>query len=140
MANLGKKGEIYVARFRHAGKEYKKSLKTSCVADARAAMHAIQRAIHGLATGMLQVPAGVNPGDFILSGGLIKESVRVRKRVRPLNDLIDDYLANQSHKATSSVCTEGVHLRNLKKKLGNKAESPADRITHRDLEHYLQAR
>ena len=36
MANLGKKGELYVARFRYGGKEYKKSLKTDRVADARA--------------------------------------------------------------------------------------------------------
>lgn len=66
MANLGKKGDIYVARFRYGGKEYKKSLKTSRKVDAEAAMHAVERAIHGLTTGMLQIPAGVDPGDFIL--------------------------------------------------------------------------
>ena len=40
MANLGKKGDVYVARFRFQGKEYKKSLKTTNLADAEAAMHA----------------------------------------------------------------------------------------------------
>ena len=29
MANLGKKGKMYVARFRYEGKEYKRSLKTT---------------------------------------------------------------------------------------------------------------
>jgi hypothetical protein len=62
MANLGRKGESYVARFRFDGKEYKKSLKTTRLADARAAMHGVERAIHGLATGMLKVPRASMPG------------------------------------------------------------------------------
>jgi hypothetical protein len=33
VANLGKKGDVYVARFRYGGKEYKKSLKTTRKAD-----------------------------------------------------------------------------------------------------------
>jgi integrase len=140
MANLGKKGDLYVARFRFQGKEYKKSLKTEQAADARAAMHGIERAIHGLTTGLLQIPPGVDPGDFIVSGGTLREARSTRRRVPSLADLIDDYLANLSHKAASSVYTEGVHLRNLKKKLGPRADAPADRIARRDLEHYLQAR
>ena len=39
MANLGRKGDVYLARFRYQGKEYKKSLKTTSLSDARAAMH-----------------------------------------------------------------------------------------------------
>ena len=140
MANLGKKGELYVARFRYGGKEYKKSLKTDRVGDARAALKGVERIIHGLTTGMVQVPAGVDPGDYIVSGGTLREPPRPRRRVPSLSALIDEYLANLSHKAPSSVYTEGVHLRNLKRKLGSKAEAPADRIAHRDLEHYLQAR
>jgi hypothetical protein len=115
MANLGKKGDLYIARFRYLGKEYKKSLKTTQAADARAAMHGIERAVHGLATGLIRIPAGVDPGDFIVSGGSLREAARPRRRVPALAALIDEYLANLSHKASSSVYTEGVHLRNLKK-------------------------
>ena len=140
MANLGKKGDVYVARFRYAGKEYKKSLKTTRRTDAEAAMHAVERAIHGLTTGLLQVPPGVDPGDFILSGGTLKQPVGRRIRTLSLTALIDDYLAHQSHKASSTSYTEGVHLRNLKRKLGARADAPADRIAHRELESYLQAR
>jgi integrase len=140
MANLGKKGDIYLARFRFAGKEYKKSLKTSHKGDAEAAMHAIERAIHGLTTGMLQIPPGVDPGDFILSGGTLRQAPRRRQRVPTLETVIDEYLASQGHKASSTAYTEGVHLRNLKRKLGSKALAPIDRVAHRDLEAYLQAR
>jgi hypothetical protein len=69
MANLGKKGVLYVARFRYQGKEYKKSLKTTRSADARAAMHGIERASHGLTTGLIRIPVGVDSGDFNVSGG-----------------------------------------------------------------------
>ena len=75
MANLGKKGDVYVARFRYAGKEYKKSLRTTRKADAEAAMHAVERAIHGLDhRDALQIPLGVDPGDFIISGGTLKQA------------------------------------------------------------------
>lgn len=140
MANLGKKGDVFVARFRYEGKEYKKSLKTTRKADAEAAMHAVERAIHGLATGMLQIPPGVDPGDFILSGGTLKQAARRRPRVPTLASLIEEYLDGQGHKARSTAYTEGVHLRNLLKKLGTRADAPADRVAHRDLESYLQAR
>jgi integrase len=139
MANLGKKGDTYVARFRYAGKEYKKSLKTTNKADAQAAMHAVERAIHGLTIGILHVPPGVDPGDFILTGGTLQAPRRPR-RVPSLEAVIDEYLTSQAHKASSTAYTEGVHLRNLKRKLPTKVPAPIDRIAHRDLEGYLQAR
>ena len=46
MANLGTKGDTFVARFRFQGKEYKKSLRTTRRADALAAMHGVERALH----------------------------------------------------------------------------------------------
>src|SRR5438477_8091227 len=69
MANLGKKNGVFLARFRHAGKEFKRSLKTGDLASARAAMHRIEDALHRLAIGLLVVPQGVDPGDFIVCGG-----------------------------------------------------------------------
>jgi integrase len=140
MANLGQKGNIYIARFRYRGKEYKKSLKTTRLADARAAMNGIERAIHGLTTGMIQLPAGIDVGDFILSGGTLKEAARPSRRCPSLAVLIKEYLGNQRHKAPSSVYTEGVHLNNLRRKLADRVDLPADRITRRELEQYLQTR
>jgi integrase len=140
MANLGKKGDVFVARFRFEGKEYKKSLKTSRKADADAAMLGIERAIHLLVTGTLQVPPGVDPGDFIVSGGTRQQADRPRKRPPTLTAVIDEYLGNLSHKAETTAYTEGVHLRNLKRALGAKADGPVDRVTHRDLEAFVQGR
>lgn len=140
IANLGKKDEVFVARFRFEGKEYEKSLKTIRKSDAEAAIHAVERGNHGLAIGMIQIPTGVDPGDFILSGGTLREAKRPRHKVPTLAALIEDYLAGQGHKAASTVYTEGVHLRNLKKNLAEKADAPVDRIAHRDLEAFIQSR
>ena len=117
MANLGKKGDVYLARFRYGGKEYKKSLKTIRKADAGAAMmHSVERAIHGIATGMIEVPPGVDAGDFILSGGTLKQASRPRRRSPTLAGLVEEYLGALGHKAASTAYTEGVNLRNLRKK------------------------
>ena len=140
MANLGRKGDIYVARFRYQGKEYKKSLKTRDRRDAEAALKGIERTIHLLATGGGEVPAGVDPGDYIASCGTAREAPRARRRVSTLGELIKDYLENQAHKAPSTVYTEGVHLRNVAARLGHLVDAPADRIGHRHLEQYIQDR
>src|SRR4051794_40879154 len=108
MANLGRKGDVYVARFRYLGKEYKKSLKTTSLVDARAAIHGVEQAIHRLATGMAQVPPGVDPGDFILSGGTLRQAAARRANVPSIAALIEDYLANQSHIAPSYLYTQTV--------------------------------
>ena len=101
MANLGRKGEVYVARFRHLGEEYKKSLRTTGLADIRAARHAVERAVHGLGPGLLQVPDGVDARDFIRREGSLRRAAPGRQAAPPACVLADDYLANQAHLAAS---------------------------------------
>ena len=71
-------------------------------------MHSVERALHGLVTGLIQVPPGIDPGDFILSGGTLKEPRRSRGRVPTLSTLIEEYLGSLCHKAASTAYTEGV--------------------------------
>ncbi len=137
---MSKKGETYVARFRDTNREYKKSLKTSDLADARAAMHSVEQTLHRILTGLIQVPEGVDPGDFIISAGTLTASSRRRTALPILSDLVGDYLANPSHVSPSYLSTLAVHLRNFARNLGTRTEQPIDRITHRDLDQYLQLR
>ena len=74
MANLDQKNGVYVARFRFAGKEYKRSLRTSTLSSARAAMRRVEDALHWLAIGHKTVPNGIDAGDFIVSGGTLAEA------------------------------------------------------------------
>src|SRR5262245_55084591 len=100
MANLGQKAGIFHIRFRFRGRDYKKSLKTSDPAAAAAALHVIELTIHRLLTGQVPLPAEVDPGDFILSGGtLLKPVERPAKPVaRPATRaLIEEYTASQKN-------------------------------------------
>jgi hypothetical protein len=69
MANLADKGGVYLARFRYRVREYKKSLKSRDTAAAKAGINIVELTIHRLLTGQLQIPADVDPGVFIVSGG-----------------------------------------------------------------------
>ena len=83
MANLGVKNGTYIIRFRYEGKEYKRSLKTRSDSDAAAAKNSVELTIHRILTGFLKVPAGVDPGDFIVSGGVLTEPAAKPRNRRP---------------------------------------------------------
>ena len=70
LASLRKpaKGQ-YTACFRFEGRHYQRSLKTTSLANAQAALGRIKDTIHLLATGRLTIPSGVDPGDFIVTSG-----------------------------------------------------------------------
>jgi integrase len=142
MANLGKKNGVYLARFRHAGKEFKRSLKTGDLASARAAMHRIEDALHRLAIDLISVPQGVDPGDFIVCGGTLKapEERQESLPVPTVEAAITDYLSCLGHLAESNRYTVRVHLNNLQKYLGPRSGDPINRITHADLDGFLEAR
>ena len=140
MANIDQKNGVFHVRFRYSGKQYKKSLKTRSREDAEMAMKLVERTVHNLLTGVLRVPAAVDPGDYILSGGTLREPRRAQRKVPSLSDLIDEYLNSQVGKADSSVYTERMHLGNLKKKLTSKLNQAADHVEPRDLEQYLRER
>jgi hypothetical protein len=60
--------------FAFAGREYKKSLKTTDRRAAEAALALVEITIHRVTVGLLRVPPAVDPGDFILSGGTCDSS------------------------------------------------------------------
>jgi integrase len=142
MANLGKKNGTYLARFRHTGREYKRSLKTSDLTNARAAMHRVEDTLHRLAIGLIVVPRGVDPGDFIISGGTLKapEERQQRPPAPIAKAAITEYLDHLGHLAESNRYTIRVHLNNFQRHLGTRTGIPIDQVTHADLDGFLEAR
>jgi integrase len=142
MANLGKKNGVYLARFRFEGNEYKKSLRTRDRKAAAAAMHRVEDALHRLGVHLIFVPEGVDPGDFVVSGGTLTAPAPESppRFVPTLDAAIAEFLANLGHLAESNRYTIAVHLRNLKKKLGDRAKVSIDQITKADLQGFIQAR
>lgn len=141
MANLGQKNGIYHIRFRFQGKEYKKSLKTNDADSAAAAKSSVELTIHRLITALIVLPTGIDPGDFILSGGTLQQSRKApRKQNLPsTNQLICEHLESQKKSlADSSHSTLAMHFRHLTRNLGDKAEAPCDRLLDQ-LSHLAQA-
>jgi integrase len=144
MANLGRKAGIYNVRFRYQAKEYNRSLKVRERADAEAARRSVEQTIHRLLVGLLTVPDGVDPGDFIVSGGTLTASAE-RRTTRPavpsLADLIAAYLQSQQNLVADSTHELLViHLNNWCRHLKDKVSTPSDKICHRDLDRYLRER
>jgi integrase len=144
MANVGQKDGIFHIRFRFRGKEYKKSLKTHDGGAAEAARHVVELTLHRLLTGQAVVPDGVDPGDFVLSGGtLLKPPEPPAKPVaRPsTRALAEEYgEARKPLMAPSYHSSQTMHLRHLVRHLGDRADGPCDQVTFQDLDRYLKKR
>ncbi len=83
MANPGQKNGVYHIRFRFHGKEYRKSIGPGDAASADATKRSVELTLHRLLTGLIQVPAGVDPGAFILSGGTLPQPRKAGKSLDP---------------------------------------------------------
>jgi integrase len=156
MATIGKKNGVFHVRFRYGPRSYKRSLKTHSDADARMALHDVERALIGLERRILYVPAGIDAIDFILAGGrlptpsatvvtsppsiAISPAGSLSRSLSSIHELVADYLAAQVHKADSTRATERIHLRNLETWLGDRAHLSCNTISFADLEAYLVAR
>ena len=108
MANLAQKNGTWLVRFRFLGKEFKRSLKTSNEREATAAQHAVEWTIHRLETGQLQLPADVEAGDFIVSGGLLQQPLRIAAPVDfpSTKSLIERYLDNSPANGSAELLRE----------------------------------
>ena len=84
MANISTKNGVYLARFRCQGKQYKKSLTTTNLEHARAALRRVEDALHWLAIGHVAIPDGVDPGDFVVSGAVLPAPAQKLKRATSL--------------------------------------------------------
>jgi integrase len=143
MANLAQKNGTWLVRFRFLGKEFKRSLKSSNERDATAAQHAVEWTIHRLETGQLQLPADVEAGDFIISGGLLQQPLRIAAAVDfpSTKSLIERYLATRRQTAAPSYYeSQTIHLRHFTKFLGPRAEQRCSLVNQRLLEEFLLKR
>ena len=138
---MSRKGEWLVARFTWNGKEYKKSLKTKDNGDAKAALRDVENRIHDLHRNKIQLPIGVDPGDFIVWGENAKSKSAVRPIAPTFGELATAYLeAQKGFKAESTMVTERIHLGTAQEVLGKFAQLPVDQLRHRDLAAILHKR
>ena len=141
MANVQQKNGLFHVRFRYAGKQFKRSIKTRDPMAARAAQAAVEVTLYRLLTGQVHCPTGVDLGDFIVSGGTLAAPAAPPMAPPSTGHLIDEYLAAMKSTAAESYYnTQAIHLRHLCRGLGRKAEQPCDQLSFRDLDRHLRER
>ncbi len=143
MASIFLKDGVFVARFRHKGVEFKRSLKTGDRRDAELALAEITRVIHRLRVGLMTVPEGVPVPDFVLSGGTLTAAPEPEPEPPPVPtvaEAVTQYRGNLAHLAHTTRMTVAVHLRNFQGGIGRLTGAPVNEIREADLKAYIQAR
>ena len=105
------------------GVRYKRSreLKIRDVQRADAVCGVVEETIRDLSRGVLTVPEGVDPGDFILSGGKLtaKPVLAPAPKALTLQAIWDDYLAIGGAREESTRATMRTHFKHLLRILGS---------------------
>ncbi len=121
----------YRVRFRYAGKQYKRSLRTTDSREARGLKGRVEETILLLERGRLEMPEGADPATFILSDGKLakKQTTSAVNTIGELFRLYDERLP-EGVKEPTTRATEITHqahlLKHLKTRTVLKTLTPAD--------------
>ena len=126
----------WIVMFRWAGKQYRRSCKTDSRIEARALETRIEDTVRLLEQGRLEIPNDADPAVWIISGGKIDTRHRTNKN--KLGDICDSYFKDQLDKADSTRTNEQVHIRHLKRVLGER--TTLDKIDLNSLQDYVSKR
>ncbi|QDV33692.1 tyrosine-type recombinase/integrase [Tautonia plasticadhaerens] len=141
------KSGFYRIRFRFAGTKFNlsKTLKITDVDRAHACCETVEETIRLLKRGVLRIPDGVDPGEFIVSGGRLTEPLKPNKPVtkpKTLTDLFNAYVeemgAIEGREGTSE--TEGYHIAHLSTPDLLGGDRIIDEVTADDIQRYVNAR
>lgn len=136
---------VFRIRFRFRGRAFFRSLHTGSEREAQARLGAAEKTIRAIEDGYLSLPAGVEPGDFILSDGRIDsapETELPREAAGPLTlgTLFDVYERELTPgaKEANTLDTERTHRRHLVAHLG--ADTRVAALDHKQIQDYVNAR
>lgn len=130
----------WLIKFRVGGKAFCRSCETTQEKEARRIKAIVEEDIGQLRTGRLAVPVEVEDVAFwVMSGGKVLARPKVECREdRAASKVFDEYLEHQHDKAASTLATERLHVRHLKRVLGE--DAVFDRLALADMDGYVNAR
>ncbi|MEN1678299.1 MAG: hypothetical protein AAGJ46_01810 [Planctomycetota bacterium] len=130
----------YRVRFRYAGQAFKRSLRTKRQRVANAAFGQVEQTLRLLELGMVSVPAGVEPGRFIVSGARLRKALQPESPVRTVGDLFRVYEAELPAGAKEQRTLEGerLHFKHLGRHL--KPTTRVETINHAVMQRYIERR
>ena len=129
----------YRVRFRHAGRAFKRSLKTGDRREGKAVLARVEETIRFLERGRLDLPSDSEPGLFILSDGKLNGKT-VAPKAHSLSGLVRLYLQSlpEGAKAHSTLKTEETHLSHLLRHL--RGSQLAQAVGIGDMQTYVKKR
>ena len=137
---LDKRTDCWTVRFYWNGKQVQRSCATKRRAEANRTLAAVEDTIHLVKTGRLQMPLGVDPFDWIVSGGKLQSTPERNgdPKDKRFGKVCDAYLEDQQQKQDTTIATERIHIGHLKKIL--KAATPIEAICLDALKKYRRRR
>jgi len=140
---LDKRTGCWTVRFYWNGKQVQRSCATKRRAEANRTLAAVEDTIHLVKTGRLTIPGGLAPSkepDWIVSGSKVKP--KPERNGKPKDNrfgkVCDAYLEEQQQKQGTTIATETIHIRHLKRIL--KAKTLIENIDLDVLKKYRRRR
>ena len=128
--------------FRWGDSQHNKSCRTQRQQDALTILNRVKDTLQLLKTGRLELPHDVDPSEWIFAGGKVSSSNGASKNgnvsLLGFGRVCDDYYADQTKKAPSTLMAERVHIKSMKKHFGTRRRIAT--ITLQDLKKYMKTR
>ena len=130
----------YLIKFHFGGRRFTRSCQTQKEGAAKLLKASVEETIALLNKGRLVMPEDTpDPGTWIMSGGKATQKPKLPSAEKALlGDVCESYFADQRDKAETTLVGERIHIRHLKRVLGEKA--PFAEVTVKTLRDYVTAR
>lgn len=129
----------YLVVFRYGGRQYQRSLKTTDPKSAASACARVEDTLRLIEQGRLEIPADVDPADFILADGRL---TKPRPTAAPLTikQLFATYRETlpEAAKEKLTIAGEDIHIAHLKRHFGSHRVVQTIGLT--DVQGYVTAR
>ena len=122
-----------------ADRKIKRSLKTNNRTDAETARGVVDQTLQAIERGWMQIPSGIDIGDFVLSGGRLNQQIVVSRSVN-IKTLFDEYFESLPAGSLEDSTIEGmkVHRKLLETHFGKSLELRS--LTLTGLQGYIEKR
>lgn len=130
----------YRVRFRYAGQEFKRSVRTKRKRVAMASLGQVEETLRLLEFGITEVPPETEPGDFIVSGARSRRKKRPQSPVPTLAKLFSVYENElpEGSKEDQTLEGERIHFKHLLRHLKPTTKTAA--LATGDMQRYVEKR
>ena len=130
----------FLIKFHFGGRRFTRSCQTQKEGAAKLLKAGVEETVALLNKGRLVIPEDTpDPGTWIMSGGKAKQKPKLPTVDKALlGSVCESYFADQRDKAETTLVGERIHIRHLKRILGENA--PFAEVTVKTLRDYVSAR